>query len=79
MSAAAEVVLPPAAGPGRGVTLGAPRRLSSRPHGRRPGALSSSLTISWPPMGERFDATRGRPMRKWLEVRSESAEEWLER
>ena len=28
--------------------------------------------------GERFDANRGRPMKEWLVVRSESAEEWLE-
>jgi|SRR5450755_1753713 TfoX/Sxy family transcriptional regulator of competence genes len=28
--------------------------------------------------GERFDANRGRPMKEWLEVRSESAEEWLQ-
>ena len=28
--------------------------------------------------GERFDANRGRPMKEWLEVRSGSAEEWLE-
>jgi hypothetical protein len=28
--------------------------------------------------GERFDANRGRPMREWLEVHSESAEEWIE-
>jgi TfoX/Sxy family transcriptional regulator of competence genes len=27
--------------------------------------------------GERFDANRGRPMKEWLEVRSQSAEEWL--
>ncbi len=27
--------------------------------------------------GERFDARRDRPMKEWLEVRSESAEEWL--
>ena len=29
-------------------------------------------------VGERFDANRGRPMKEWLEVRSESAEEWLQ-
>jgi TfoX/Sxy family transcriptional regulator of competence genes len=29
-------------------------------------------------VGEHFDAKRGRPMKEWLEVRSESAEEWLE-
>ena len=28
--------------------------------------------------GERFDANRGRPMKEWLVVRSETAEEWLE-
>ena len=28
--------------------------------------------------GARFDANRGRPMKEWLEVRSESAEEWLQ-
>ena len=28
--------------------------------------------------GERFDANRGRPMKEWLEVRSESADEWLQ-
>ncbi len=28
--------------------------------------------------GERFDARRDRPMKEWLEVRSESAEEWLQ-
>lgn len=28
--------------------------------------------------GARFDANRGRPMKEWLEVHSESAEEWLE-
>jgi len=28
--------------------------------------------------GERFEANRGRPMKEWLEVRSESAEEWLQ-
>jgi|KBSMisStaDraftv2_1062788.scaffolds.fasta_scaffold656504_1 hypothetical protein len=28
--------------------------------------------------GERFDADRGRPMKEWLDVRSESADEWLE-
>jgi len=27
--------------------------------------------------GERFDTHRDRPMKEWLEVRSESAEEWL--
>ncbi|MDP9086871.1 MAG: hypothetical protein M3N02_08930 [Pseudomonadota bacterium] len=27
--------------------------------------------------GERFDANRGRPMKEWLEVRSES-QQWLE-
>ena len=29
-------------------------------------------------VGERFDANRGRPMKEWLEVRSNSAEQWLE-
>jgi TfoX/Sxy family transcriptional regulator of competence genes len=29
-------------------------------------------------MGERFDANRGRPMKEWLEVHAESAEEWLQ-
>ena len=29
-------------------------------------------------VGERFDANRGRPMKEWLEVRLESAEEWLQ-
>jgi len=29
-------------------------------------------------VGERFDAHRGRPMKEWLKVRSELAEEWLE-
>jgi TfoX/Sxy family transcriptional regulator of competence genes len=28
--------------------------------------------------GNRFDAHRGRPMKEWLEVRSESYEEWLQ-
>ena len=28
--------------------------------------------------GERFDANRGRPMKEWLEVRSDSTEQWLE-
>lgn len=28
--------------------------------------------------GERFDANRGRPMKEWLEVRSKSADEWLQ-
>jgi hypothetical protein len=28
--------------------------------------------------GDRFDANRGRPMKEWLEVRSDSAEEWLQ-
>ena len=28
--------------------------------------------------GERFDANRGRPMKEWLEVRSGSAQAWLE-
>ncbi len=28
-------------------------------------------------VGERFDANRDRPMKEWLEVRSESADEWL--
>ena len=28
--------------------------------------------------GRRFDANRGRPMSEWLEVNSESAEDWLE-
>ena len=28
--------------------------------------------------GERFDVNRGRPMKEWFEVRSESPEEWLE-
>ena len=28
--------------------------------------------------GRRFDANRGRPMSEWLEVRSESAGDWLE-
>ena len=28
--------------------------------------------------GERFDGNRGRPMKEWLVVRLESAEEWLE-
>ena len=28
--------------------------------------------------GERFDANRGRPMKEWLEVRSESPAKWLE-
>jgi len=28
--------------------------------------------------GQRFDAHRDRPMKEWLEVRSGSAEEWLE-
>jgi hypothetical protein len=28
--------------------------------------------------GERFDANGGRPMKEWLEVRSESPEEWLQ-
>src|ERR1051326_9042990 len=28
--------------------------------------------------GERFDANRGRPMREWLEVRSESSDDWLD-
>lgn len=27
--------------------------------------------------GERFDANRGQPMKEWLAVHSESAEEWL--
>ena len=29
-------------------------------------------------VGEHFDASRGRPMKEWLEVRSESTEEWLQ-
>jgi hypothetical protein len=29
-------------------------------------------------VGERFEANRGRPMKEWLEVRSQSTEEWLE-
>ena len=29
-------------------------------------------------VGERFDANRGRPMKEWLDVRSQSAEEWLQ-
>ena len=28
--------------------------------------------------GERFDAKRGRPMKEWLEVRSDSPDEWLQ-
>jgi len=28
--------------------------------------------------GERFDANRGRPMREWLEVHSESPDDWLD-
>ena len=28
--------------------------------------------------GERFDANRDRPMKEWIVVRSESAEEWLQ-
>jgi len=28
--------------------------------------------------GRRFDANRGRPMSEWHEVRSESADDWLE-
>lgn len=28
--------------------------------------------------GNRFDANRGRPMKEWLEVRSELTEEWLQ-
>ncbi len=28
--------------------------------------------------GERFDANRGRPMKEWLVVQSESSEEWLD-
>ena len=28
--------------------------------------------------GERFDANRGRPMKEWFEVHSESAKEWLQ-
>ena len=28
--------------------------------------------------GERFDANRGRPMKEWLEVRSDLTEEWLQ-
>ena len=28
--------------------------------------------------GARFDANRGRPMKEWLEVQSESAEQWLQ-
>jgi len=29
-------------------------------------------------VGQRFDAGRGRSMKEWLEVRSESADEWLQ-
>lgn len=28
--------------------------------------------------GERFDASRGRPMREWFEVPSESPDDWLD-
>ena len=28
--------------------------------------------------GERFDASQNRPMKEWLDVHSESAEEWLQ-
>ena len=28
--------------------------------------------------GQRFDANRGGPMKEWLEVHSESAEQWLQ-
>ena len=29
-------------------------------------------------IGRRFEASQGRPMKEWLEVHSESTEEWLE-
>jgi TfoX/Sxy family transcriptional regulator of competence genes len=29
-------------------------------------------------VGNRFDANRGRPMKEWLEVRSQSPEDWLQ-
>lgn len=28
--------------------------------------------------GERFEASQGRPMKEWLDVHSESAEQWLQ-
>ena len=40
-----------------------------------PKARVDELVLSG--AGERFDANRGRPMKEWLEVRSDSAEEWL--
>ena len=40
------------------------------PKGRVDELVSSSV-------GERFDAQRGRPMREWLTVQSESDEDWL--
>lgn len=44
--------------------------------GKLPKARVDQLVTSG--KGERFDMNRGRPMKEWFEVRSESAEEWLQ-